>query len=138
MEKTSVSFKVFFDGVFWIGVFERFEDGRLSVFKVVFGAEPKDGEVLDFILKNYYSLKFSKGIEGEIKKSCRNPKRMQREIEKQMKNPYIGTKSQQALKLKQEEQKTERRIVKKNKQREEKQRKFEIKQKKRKEKHKGR
>ena len=36
---------VYFDAPFWVGVFERMEDGRLSVCKVTFGAEPKDYEV---------------------------------------------------------------------------------------------
>ena len=36
------SLKVFFENPFWVGVFERIEDGKLSVCKVTFGAEPKD------------------------------------------------------------------------------------------------
>ena len=32
---------VFFDDPFWVGVFERIEDGKLFVCKVTFGAEPK-------------------------------------------------------------------------------------------------
>lgn len=46
---------VFFEGSFWVGVFERAEDGKLSVCRVVFGSEPRDYEVWEFILKNYYS-----------------------------------------------------------------------------------
>jgi len=41
---------VFFEDPFWVGVFERIEDGKLSVCKVTFGAEPKDYEVWDYIL----------------------------------------------------------------------------------------
>ena len=44
---------VYFDNPFWVGVFERIEDDKLSVCKVTFGAEPKDYEVFQFILKNY-------------------------------------------------------------------------------------
>lgn len=32
---------VFFEKPFWVGVFERIENGKLSVSKVTFGAEPK-------------------------------------------------------------------------------------------------
>ena len=39
------SLTVFFDNPFWVGVFERVDDGKLSVCKVTFGAEPKDYEV---------------------------------------------------------------------------------------------
>ena len=56
---------VFFEGQFWVGVFERISGGRLSVCKVTFGAEPKDYEVWDFILKHYYELKFGPAIETE-------------------------------------------------------------------------
>ena len=41
---------VFFEGPFWVGVFERISDGKLSACKVIFGAEPRDCEVWDFIL----------------------------------------------------------------------------------------
>ena len=44
---------VYFDDPFWVGVFERVEDGKLSVCKVTFGAEPKDYEVLEFVLEHY-------------------------------------------------------------------------------------
>ncbi len=44
------SLTVFFEDPFWVGVFERIEDGKLSVCKVTFGAEPKDYDVLDFVL----------------------------------------------------------------------------------------
>ena len=43
---------VYFDDPFWAGVFERFEDNKLSVCKVTFGAEPKDYDVWEFVLNN--------------------------------------------------------------------------------------
>ena len=45
MGETVGKLSVFFDEPFWVGVFERIEDGKLSVAKVTFGAEPKDYEV---------------------------------------------------------------------------------------------
>ena len=74
----------------------------------------------------------------DVKESARNPKRIQREVRKQVQNTGIGTKSQQALKLKQEQFKTERKAVSREKREAEKQRQFELKQQKRKEKHRGR
>ena len=38
-----------------VGVFERIEDGKLSVAKVTFGAEPKDYEVQEYIQKYYFA-----------------------------------------------------------------------------------
>lgn len=47
------SLTVFFENPFWVGVFERVSNGKLSVCKVTFGAEPKDYEVWAFVLKHY-------------------------------------------------------------------------------------
>lgn len=42
--------------------------------KVTFGAEPKDYEVYDFVLKNYYRLRFSPAVAIDVKEAGRNPK----------------------------------------------------------------
>ena len=138
MDKVSGRLTVFFEEPFWIGVFERISEGKLSVCKVTFGVEPKDYEVYEFILKNYYRLKFSPAVVVDVKEAARNPKRIQREVWKQVQNLGMGTKSQQALKLQQEQLKTKRRTVSREQREAEKQRQFELKQQKRKEKHRGR
>ena len=138
MDKVSGKLTVFFEEPFWVGVFERVSDGKLSVCKVTFGAEPQDYEVYDFVLKNYYRLRFSPAVATDVKEVGRNPKRVQREVRKQIKNTGIGTKLQQALKLQQEQLKTERKIVSREQREAEKQRQFELKQQKKKEKHRGR
>ena len=107
MDKASGKLTVYFEEPFWVGVFERIEDGKLSVAKVTFGAEPKDYEVQEYIQKYYFSLKFSPAVDTVVKDIKRNPKRMQREAKKQMQETGIGTKSQQALKLQQEQNKQE-------------------------------
>ena len=138
MDKVLGKLTVFFEEPFWVGVFERVSDGKLSVCKVTFGAEPKDFEIYDFVLKNYYRLRFSPAVATDVKEIGRNPKRVQREVRKQVQNTGIGTKSQQVLKLQQEQLKTERKIVGREQREAEKQRQFELKQQKRKEKHRGR
>ena len=138
MDKVSGKLTVFFEEPFWVGVFERVSDGKLSVCKVTFGAEPKDYEIYDFVLKNYYRLRFSPAVTTDVKEAGRNPKRVQREVRKQVQNIGIGTKSQQALKLQQEQLKTGRKIVIREQREAEKQWQFELKQQKRKEKHRGR
>ena len=50
MNKSSICLTVFFEDPFWVGVFERQAQGELTVCKVTFGAEPKDGEVYDLSL----------------------------------------------------------------------------------------
>lgn len=137
MDKITGKLTVFFEKPFWIGVFERIYDGKLSACKVTFGAEPKDYEVLDFILRHYNALKFSPPVETTIKQTAGNPKRRQRNVQKQMQNSGIGTKSQQALAKQREEMKNERRQTSKTQKEAEKQRHFDLKQQKRKEKHRG-
>ena len=58
---------VYFEEPFWVGVFERIEDGKLSVAKVIFGAEPKDYEVQQYIQKYYASLKFSPAVDTVVR-----------------------------------------------------------------------
>ena len=94
--------------------------------------------MLDFVLKNYYGLRFSPAVEAAVKDGRVNPKRRQREAGKQTMQAGIGTKSQQALQLQREERKTERRQAGREQKEAEKQRMFELKQQKRKEKHRGR
>lgn len=138
MNKVRSKLTVYFEAPFWVGVVEQIEDGKLSVCKITFGAEPKDFEVQEFMQKNYYRLKFSPSIDVVVKKESMNPKRMQRDAKKQTLQNGIGTKSQQALQLQREEQKIERKLISKEQREAEKQRQFELKQQKRKEKHRGR
>ena len=138
MDKVSGKLTVFFEEPFWVGVFERVSEGTLSACKVTFGAEPKDYEVYDFILKNYYRLRFSPAVEADVKEVSRNPKRVQREVRKQVQNTGIGTKSQQALKLQQEQLKMERKTVSREQREAERERRFELRQEKRREKRRGR
>lgn len=138
MDKTFSSLTVMFEVPFWIGVFEKYEGGELFVSKVTFGAEPKDYEVYKFILNYYYDLQYSPAVAAEIKKTEKNPKKMQRKITKELGNVRIGTKSQQALKLQQEQNKQVRKLKKRMQRLAETERMFELKQQKKKEKHRGR
>ncbi len=138
MNKVQIKLTVLFDGAFWIGVFERVIDNKLEVAKVTFGAEPKDIEIYNFILNKYQYLNFSNGISINQKTQKEvNPKRMQRFLKKQV-DKSLGTKSQQALKLQQEQHKIDRKSISKQKKEEFLKLKFEMKQKKRQQKHKGR
>ena len=73
-------------------------------------------------------MKFSPAVDTVVRDIKRNPKRMQREAKRQMQETGIGTKSQQALKLQQEQNKQERKIRSREKKEAEEQRMFEMKQ----------
>ena len=138
MDKVSGKLTVFFEEPFWVGVFEVTCEGKLAVSKVTFGAEPRDYEVADFIQKHYYNLRFSPAVTAVVKEVKKNPKRIQRDVKKQLQDTGIGTKSQQALKLQQEQCKVERKQRSREQKEAEAERQFELKQQKRKEKHRGR
>ncbi|MCR4615553.1 MAG: YjdF family protein [Clostridiales bacterium] len=138
MGKSNCRLTVFFEEPFWVGVFERVENGKLSVSKVTFGAEPKDCEVYEFILKHYYDLRFSPAVDTVVKERKMNPKRIQRDIKNQLSSKGVGTKSQQALKLQQEQNKQARKAKNKELRTAQAERLFELKQQKKKEKHRGR
>lgn len=137
MDTVRSKLTVFFEEPYWVGVFERIESGKLSAAKVTFGAEPKDYDVYEFILKHYYELQYSPSVNAVVKDTVKNPKRMQREARKQTQETGIGTKSQQALKLQQEQFKTQRKVKSREQKLAEAERQFELRQQKKKEKHKG-
>ena len=128
---------VFFEDPFWAGVFERIRDGKLSVCKVTFGAEPKDYEVWEFVLQHYYELVFSPAVQTDSRQTADNPKRRARDVRKQTERSGIGTKAQQALQLQYEQNKTERKEKSREERLAEEERLFLLKQQKRKEKLKG-
>lgn len=139
MQKNESRLTVFFDGIFWVGVYERVFQGRLEACKITFGPEPKDYEVYEFILQNWNKLRFGPLVEiGRKQERKINPKRMQRIVKKELRQCGAGTKSQQALKLQKEESKIIRSEKSRRQKAEEEQRRFELKKEKRREKHRGR
>lgn len=129
---------VLFEDPFWIGVYEREYKGSYEVSKITFGAEPKDYEVYDYMLKNWKSLRFSPAVScAKADQNHINPKRMQRMIKRQLKTEYIGTKAQQALQLQREQSKRDSKLRTKELKEFEKKRKFELRQEKKKARHRG-
>jgi hypothetical protein len=49
---------IFFDKRYWVGTFERTDKEGYAVAKHIFGAEPADPEVYEFVLNHYQELKF--------------------------------------------------------------------------------
>ena len=137
MGNESSRLTVYFEDPFWIGIFECFSDGKLSAAKVTFGAEPKDYEVYEFTLKHYYDLRFSPAVAAAVKEAKKNPKRVQRDVKKQLQDTGVGTKSQQALKLQQEQNKQERKVKSREQKMAEAERMFELKQQKKMKRRKG-
>ena len=137
MEDVCGQLTVFFEEPFWVGVFERMEGDKLCASKVTFGAEPKDYDVLAYVLEHYRELVFSPTVTAEVRERADSPKRRQRAAAKQMQSTGVGTKSQQALQAQREIMKTERKQITREEREAEEQRRFELKQQKKREKKRG-
>ncbi len=132
---------VYHDGQFWVGVFEEIIEGRLKASRYVFGSEPKDEEILELINKNRIVLTdmSSQFVEvNELTERKINPKRLSREVAREMKKVGISTKAQQSLQLEREKFKTERKIISRQLKEELEEKKWQMKRQKLKEKHRGR
>ena len=131
---------IYFDCPFWVGVFEIYSDNTIKTSRIVFGSEPKDAEIYNFILCNYYNLKFSKPmtLDNKNKKISRvNPKRMQRQIKKQIVRTGVGTKAQQSISRQREETKIQNQKISKSKKEMDMKIKYNLRKQKKKEKHRG-
>ena len=93
----SSTLTVYHDGQFWVGLAEHVQNGRYGVARIVFGAEPSDEEILQFVVGKWEKLSFFGGDPAEASKPEKNPKRRAREASKALKRPAMGTKAQQAL-----------------------------------------
>ncbi len=129
---------VYFEDPFWVGVFEREDETGYRVSRVVFGPEPTDAEVYEYIRQEYKNLDFGKPIEKQVKiVRKKNFKRMQREVRKEVYEQGVGTKAQQAMKLQTELMKKERQVISREQREQEKEEKFRLKQEKKKQKQRG-
>lgn len=139
MRVSKASLTVYFDPPFWVGLFQREDEDGCRVCKVTFGGEPRDQEVLDFVLRRWRELQFSPPVPAD-RAAARlpNPKRMRREARKATQAAGTGTKAQQALQLQREHMKTERGTISKARREEEQERRFALRQEKRRQKHRGR
>ena len=138
MNKTVSQLTVYFEDPFWGGVCERSCGENYEVCRIVFGAEPKDFQVYDLLVKHWSRMRFSSGIAVEEAQERKiNPKHMQRAANRQMQQCGIGTKAQQALKQQQEQGRQARKIRTREQQEAEKERQFALHEQKRREKHRG-
>ncbi|MGN0261452.1 MAG: YjdF family protein [Eggerthellaceae bacterium] len=134
----SVTLTIFHDGQFWVGILERIEGESLCAARIVFGAEPSNEEVLQFIQNRWNRFRFSPTVQLERKKTASNPKRRQREAAKEAAKAQPSTKAQIALAEMREEGKQASRKRNSAVKKAEADARFRLKTEKRKQKHRGR
>jgi len=134
---------ILFDEPFWIALFERIENGKYSVAKVIIGTSEPEGVEIAYFFENlnYDKLEFTKPInEDKIKKqkiSFKKQKKIVKKATTKSQVKYVFSKAQTLLKEQFELNKKERKQETKAEIEEDVRRKFELKQLKRKEKQRG-
>lgn len=117
---------IFYDGQFYVGLIETISDNKFKAYRFVFGTEPNDHEVLDFIYKDLQRIIEKHEQNGipinNIQEKKMNPKRLQRKAAKELKQTTFSSKAQEALNAEYELRKKKR--VVKNKQLLEKQKQY--------------
>ena len=138
MDRQASRLTVFFEDPFWVGVAERWSEGRYEAAKVTFGAEPSDPQLYQWVLQEWNRLRF-RPAEEETNPDLRriNPKRVQRAIRKEVRPQGMGTKAQELLKRQYEQEKADRTALRRQERLEEAERRFQLRQARKKEKHRG-
>lgn len=117
---------VYFDGSFWYGLIEYHNiHGDYRACRHLFGKEPKDVEVMDFVARdlpklisnNEPCLAKTKGDSSKELPAQKklNPKRMQRAINKAKRKPAVSTKAQLAISAARSETKAAQKVLSKEK-----------------------
>jgi Protein of unknown function (DUF2992) len=110
---------IYFDGQFWVAVFELRDAELLRSARHVFGPEPTDPEVLEWVRSRSF-LEFLRTVEcslaiideptGSAGKAP-NPKRAARIVRKAMSGVGVSSKADEAMRLTQEANKKERKLT---------------------------
>lgn len=132
---------IYFENPFWVGCFERTDKGGFAVARKIFGPEPTDPEIYQFILENFDELKFGQPQAFDLKIKRVNPKRLQRQVKREMEKlkseQMPSTVAQDFMREELEKNKKMRKKKSKAEQEQLKEKKFQQKQQKKKEKKRG-
>lgn len=139
MDRNFSRFTVLFQPPFWVGIGERWEADGYSAARVVFGAEPTDAQLLQWLDREWHRLRFSPAAEGKRPfKEHSNPKRALREARAATQVQRISTRAQEALSRQREQDGLSRKVQNRHKRQEEVERKYLLRRQKKREKKRGR
>jgi hypothetical protein len=141
MESFWSSFFIVFENGIWVGYFETAkEDGEgYRAARYVFGPEPGEGEIREFILQNgALRLHWTTATSVPPLAVSKSPKRRSREAARAVQDPSGASKARNAVKADMARHKGERRTRRKQRIEQEQERRFVQRQEKRKSKHRGR
>ena len=137
--RASATLTIYHDGQFWVGMFECVEGGRLSVSRLVFGAEPSAEEVVRLVCDGWCDLRFTQPVEGDAApRAHTNPKRRQREASRALSQRVPSTKAQQAIAEAREQEARSHKAELREQRERERQDRFEQRRERRRQRHRGR
>lgn len=132
---------IFFEKRLWVGTFERTDKEGYAVARHIFGGEPSDPEIHAFVLNHYTHLKFGAAKEIQVQIQRMNPKRMQRQVRREMEKfketSSPSTLAQDYMREELEKQKKIKKTLSSAQEKAYKDAQFTLKQEKKKEKHRG-
>ena len=132
-------FTVLFQAPFWVGIVERWDGEGYQAARVVFGPQPTDAQVYEWLLREWHRLRFSPAAEGERPfKEHSNPKRALREARAATQVQRISTRAQEALSRQREQEGLARKRAGRSRREQERQAKYLLRQQKKREKKRGR
>ncbi len=95
-----MQFTVYFESPFWVGLLEEERDGVLYAARIVFGAEPTNQALFEFVLHHLNELRLHMAIGVKVESPSRqhkNPKRMQRDLRREMERVGRPSKAHEAI-----------------------------------------
>lgn len=94
---------ILFDPPYWIGLLEAESDGLLYAARHIFGSEPSDPEVYEFVqndlLDLMHSMTVGLPIDAALAPRRINPKRLQRDIRREVSRTDVSSKAYEAVRL---------------------------------------
>jgi len=140
-EKPLILATICFEERLWVGTFERRDQDGYSIARHVFGKEPTDPEVYEFVCNHYQELNFGPPKDFTLQIKRMNPKRVQREVRREMETLKNTSKpssfAQDYMREELEKTKKQRKQTASAENQARKDAQFEMKQRKKKKKHKG-
>jgi len=106
---------VYHDGQYWVGILEELVDEKLKAVRYLFGTEPYDWDVLNFVNKRMLSFisRANTTIKVKVPVRLSNPKRLAREAAKEIHKNGISTFAQDAIKKDYELHKVKQAVISK-------------------------
>lgn len=141
MKQAIVKATVTLENSLWVAIFERTDKKGYAVARVVFGDEPSDPELYEFISHQFFQLKFTEPREFKLVVKRMNPKRLQRMVKREMEKAKAGlpaaTRAQEVLRQELEKNKKARKTISRAEKQAKAEEKFQQKQAKKKKKQRG-